>query len=88
MFSLHLGLVITIPNSFRPPAAAMVKHRESVRSLSDRVSVLEQDHKRLNKSVENKFAVQAEANDFAENQRCICLRGICHLGIELHNYSE
>ena len=44
---------------------------ESIRILEDRVTVIEQDHKRLNKSVEMKSAVQAESADFAENSRFI-----------------
>jgi len=42
---------------------------EATRLLQDRVTVLEQDHRRLNKSVEYRAAVDAELHDFHENVR-------------------
>ena len=53
----------------KPPEAFVLSHQESIRALEDRVVVLEQDHRRLNKSHEDKSAVDAEADDFLENQR-------------------
>jgi len=40
---------------------------EATRLLQDRVTILEQDHKRLNKSVEYRAAVDAELHDYHEN---------------------
>ena len=40
---------------------------EATRVLEDRVMVLEQDHRRLNKDVELKAAIDAELHDFHEN---------------------
>ena len=56
-------------NCLKAPAMLLPHHTESIRSLEDRVSVIEQDHRRLNKSVETKAAINAEASDYAENQR-------------------
>ena len=46
----------------RHPASA-----EATRLLEDRVVMLEQDHRRLNKDVELKAAIDAELHDFHEN---------------------
>ena len=53
------------------PAVAVVVQQESIRCLEDRVSVLEQDHKRLNRSVEYKSVINSESLDYAENQRFV-----------------
>lgn len=42
---------------------------EQTRTLSDRMMVLEQDHRRLNQVVEKKSAVDAELADYRENER-------------------
>ena len=42
---------------------------EATRVLEDRMMSLEQDHRRLNKSVENRCAVDAESDDYQENIR-------------------
>ena len=42
---------------------------EATRVLEDRVMALEQDHRRLNKTVEHSAAVTAEREDFQENVR-------------------
>jgi hypothetical protein len=42
---------------------------ESTRILQDRMVVLEQDHRRLNRFVENKAAIDAELADYRENER-------------------
>lgn len=42
---------------------------ESSRMLEDRMMAIEQDHRRLNKTVEKKTAIDAEAADFQENIR-------------------
>ena len=55
----------------KSPAALSVSQQESIRVLEDRVCVLEKDHRRLHKSVDYKSMINAEANDFAENQRLI-----------------
>ena len=46
-----------------------VRTCESTRVLEDRVMVLEQDHRRLNRVVENKIAIDAEISDFRDNER-------------------
>ena len=58
-----------IRNLSLSPEAFVVAHSEAIRSLEDRVVVLERDHRRLNKTVEYKTAVDAEAADFADNRR-------------------
>ena len=42
---------------------------EASRVLEDRVMVLEQDHRRLNRVVENKIAIDSELSDFHQNER-------------------
>ena len=42
---------------------------EATRVLEDRVMVLEQDHRRLNRVVEHKIAIDAEMSDFRQNER-------------------
>lgn len=44
-----------------------LKSTESARLLEDRMMALEQDHRRLNRSVEYRAAVDAELHDFHEN---------------------
>ena len=53
--------------SFLTPEAKVTHLSEDHRSLEDRVSVLEQDHSRLNKRFEMESAVRAEFDDFQEN---------------------
>ena len=55
--------------SKRSTPAALSHQSESIRSLEDRVVVIEQDHQRLSRSVEAKAAINSESSDFAENQR-------------------
>ena len=45
------------------------KNTESTRVLEDRVVALEQDHRRLNRVVDNQIAVEAEMSDFLKNER-------------------
>ena len=45
------------------------KGKESTRLLEDRVVALEQDHRRLNRVVDDKIAIDAEFADFAKNER-------------------
>ena len=47
----------------------VVRTCESTRVLEDRVMVLEQDHRRLSRVVDQKTAVDAEIADFHENER-------------------
>ena len=54
--------------SLAPPAATM-RSTEATRVLEDRVTSLEQDHRRLNTVVEFKAAQDAEINDCRENER-------------------
>ena len=55
----------------RSPEISEVASRtcESTRVLEDRVMVLEQDHRRLNRVVENKIAIDSEMADFRQNER-------------------
>ena len=46
-----------------------LKTCEATRLLEDRVTSLEQDHRRLNSAVETKTATDAELDDFRENER-------------------
>ena len=47
----------------------VVRSCETTRVLEDRVMVLEQDHRRLNRAFESKSAVDAEMSDFRTNER-------------------
>ena len=58
-----------IDNAKKPVQAICSLQSESIRCLEDRVHVLEQDHRRLNSSVESKSAVNAEAWDYDANCR-------------------
>ena len=62
------------------------KSSESTRVLEDRVLVLEQDHRRLGRVVEDKFAADAELADFRENERyedCFVIIGWLLFGLIL-----
>ena len=52
-----------------PVEAVAIKTNESTRVLEDRVMVLEQDHRRLSRVVENKTAIDSELADFRANER-------------------
>ena len=67
--SLFDQAVEAAQNSRKPVTALAALQQESIRSLEDRMVVLEQDHYRLNRSVETKSVVSSESSDFAENQR-------------------
>ena len=59
---------------------------ESTRALEDRVMVLEQDHRRLNRVVEGKTAVDAELADFHINERwedCFVIYGLAQIPKEI-----
>ena len=61
------------------PEVTLLKNCEATRVLEDRVLVLEQDHRRLNRIVENKIAVDSELADFRENERyedCFIIEGL------------
>ena len=47
----------------------VTRNQESNRVLEDRVVALEQDHRRLNRVVDDKIAVDAELADFVKNER-------------------
>ena len=57
----------TLENLERLPDAKAAKTSEGTRVLEDRVMALEQDHRRLNRVVEGKLAVDAEEDEFREN---------------------
>ena len=70
-FILHLfdsstNLIQTLSSR---PEEVVIRNVESSRVLEDRMMVLEQDHRRLNKVVEEKYAEDAELADFQENIR-------------------
>ena len=70
-FILHLfdssaTLIKTLKST---PEEVVIKHCESSRVLEDRMMAIEQDHRRLNKFVEDKTAEDAELADFQENIR-------------------
>ena len=52
-----------------PPERVAIKNSESARVLEDRVMALEQDHRRLNRVVERKSAIDAELDDFHKNEK-------------------
>ena len=79
-----------IDNLKKNPTSLVGVHSESIRCLEDRVSVVEQDHKRLNKSVETKHAANAESWDFAENQRfvfIVCVGSYCFMVLLIKRFS-
>ena len=57
----------TLENQERHPDAKAARTSEGTRVLEDRVMALEQDHRRLNRVVEGKIAIDAEEADFREN---------------------
>ena len=61
------------------PEDVLLKQCESTRLLGDRVLVLEKEHQRLSKVVENKIAIDAELADYRENERnedCFMIEGL------------
>ena len=57
----------SLDNLEKPPEVQAARTSEGPRVLEDRIMALEQDHRRLNRVVEDKIAVDAEAADFREN---------------------
>ena len=70
-FILHLfdGSSELLARLELPQEVQVSKGSESTRVLEDRVMVLEQDHRRLNRVVEKKTAADAEMADFLANER-------------------
>ena len=70
-FVLHLfdSMTDVIQKLELPQEALTTVMSESSRVLEDRVMVLEQDHRRLNRKFEMKIAIDAELSDFQENLR-------------------
>ena len=69
--SLIDGLTATVEE-------VVVKNCESNRLLEDRMVALEQDHRRLNRVVDDKIAIDAEMSDFLKNERfedCFVVEG-------------
>ena len=61
------------------PEDVLNRQCETTRALEDRVMVLEQGHRRLNRVIEDKIAVDAELADYRENERsedCFMLEGV------------
>ena len=70
-FILHLfdsasSLITTLKST---PESLVIQNVESSRVLEDRMMALEQDHRRLNRFVEDKSAEDAELADYQENIR-------------------
>ena len=64
------------------PEVVVIKSIESSRVLEDRMMALEQDHRRLNRVVEEKTAEDAELADFQENVRyenTFVVLGLAHI---------
>ena len=61
------------------PEHKTVQNRELTRVLEDRVVALEQDHRRLNRVVDDKIALDAEYSDYLKNERfqdCFVVEGV------------
>ena len=75
-----------LDNLKMPQEAKTSKTCESTRVLEDRVMALEQDHRRLNRVVEYKIAVDSEQADYLENMRyedCFIVEGLPQLSSDL-----
>ena len=70
-FVLHLfdSAVVLLDSLSQSSETRLTRTNETTRLLEDRVTILEQDHKRLNSVVELKSASIAENDDFQENVR-------------------
>ena len=70
-FILHLfdSSAEVIKTLVSTPEDIVIKNVESSRLLEDRMMALEQDHRRLNRTVEEKSAEDSELADFQENMR-------------------
>ena len=66
LFDSSEDLLVALASS---PAAATSRNTEVSRVLEDRMMALEQDHRRLNKVVEDKIAIDAEASDAIVNEK-------------------
>ena len=80
-YLIHLfdGSELVLDGLDDSPEDVLLRQCESNRVLEDRVLVLEQDHQRLSKLVENKIAVDSELADFRENERtedCFMIEGL------------
>ena len=67
------------------PEQVLLSQCETTRSLTDRVTALEQDNKRLTRQVEDKIAVDSELADFRENERtedCFIIEGLPQIPAE------
>ena len=70
-YLMHLfdGAEAAITAQSLAPGDMAASTSENTRVLEDRIMALEQDHQRLNRVVEHKIAVDAEAADHLENER-------------------
>jgi hypothetical protein len=66
LFDASESLLTKLDSTFNLKSTA-TSAPEATRVLEDRVMVLEQDHRRLNKAVEYRAAVDAELHDYHEN---------------------
>ena len=69
-FLLHLfeGADDLLEGLLLAPEAVQSRASESTRVLEDRVMALEQDHRRLNRVVESKIAIDSKIADFRQNE--------------------
>ena len=75
-----------LDNASLPPTEQAAQFSEATRVLEDRMMAIEQDHRRLNKVVESKTAVDAELADFRENERmedCFIIAGLERIDPEI-----
>ena len=70
-FVLHLfdSAQTLMDNLSMPTEEVVVRSSESTRVLEDRMMAIEQDHRRLNRAVEYKTAIDCELADFRANER-------------------
>ena len=68
LFDSSEEVIATLQSS---PDVATARNTEGTRVLEDRVVALEQDHRRLNRVVEGKIAIDAEISDFHDNERML-----------------
>lgn len=87
-FMLHLfdGSEAALQNLTSTPEDVLLKQCDSTRALEDRVLVLEQEGRRVNKVLEDKIAVDSEWSDFRQNERdenCFIIEGLPLISSEI-----
>ena len=87
-FILHLfdASEVVLSSLDASPDEVMVQSSESTRVLEDRVVALEQDHRRLNRVVEDQIAIDSELADYRSNERfedCFMIYGLAKISDDL-----